>query len=88
MVLARRVGTCFLHFHLNPTEVGHYILNATARLYLYLEDLCSFIHIMIGIGYNLMQCYTILILSQAVLSLITSYSLGKTPIQLQSHMFQ
>lgn len=44
---------------------------------------------MIGIGYNLMQCYTILILSQAVLSLITSYSLGKTPIQLQSHiMFQ
>lgn len=34
---------------------------------------------MIGVGYNLMQCYTILILSQAVLSLITSYSLGKNP---------
>lgn len=34
---------------------------------------------MIGIGYNLMQCYTILILSPAMLSLITSYSLGKNP---------
>lgn len=32
-------GHMLLHFHLNPTEVGHYILNATARLYLYLEDL-------------------------------------------------
>jgi hypothetical protein len=32
---------------------------------------------MIGVGYNLMQCYTILILSQALLSLITSYSLGE-----------
>lgn len=47
---------------------------------------CSFIHIMIGIGYNLMQCYTILILSQAMLSLITSYSLGEKPTQLQSHI--
>lgn len=47
---------------------------------------CSFIRVMIGIGYNLMQCYTILLLSQAMLSLITSYSLGEKPTQLQSHI--
>lgn len=47
---------------------------------------CSFSRIMIGIGYNLMQCYTIFILSRAMLSLITSYSLGKNPTQLQSHI--
>lgn len=40
---------------------------------------CASAHVMIDIGENSMQCYTILILSQAVLSLITSYSLGETP---------
>lgn len=88
-----------LHFTFWPDEWAHafaFLFEPHRSRSLYFEchstsvplfkGSCSFFHIMIGMGYNSMQCYTILILSQAMLSLITSYSLGKKPTQLQSHI--
>lgn len=72
-------GHRLLRFYVSPTEAGHYSVNGTAQLYFALKALVHPPMWWLTLARAPTQCYTILILSQAVLSLITSYSLGETP---------